>query len=187
MTGTEGLTRADLAARLGVSVSVLRKWEDLYSSWLVTPKGVKGYAAPKVYDPQDVRVLTLVHKMRQEGLTLDKIADRLTDRLATAAEEVQTDLPIVPDRPQEVSLTSYVDLLGRYQATEGQLQSVTEERDYLRQKLSDMEDRMLDLQARAAAAEVKLDMLQGLTADQLDEDKPQERPSFWARLFGSPK
>jgi DNA-binding transcriptional MerR regulator len=184
VTGTEGLTRADLASRLGVSVSALRKWEDLYTAFLVTPKGVKGYAAKKVYDPQDVKVLALVHKMRQEGLTLDQIADQLADRLATATEEVLTDLPTVPDRPQEVSLASYVDLLGRYQATEGQLESVTEERDYLRQKLTDMEDRLLDLQARAATAEVKLDLLQGLATDQTDEDKPQERPSFWARLFG---
>lgn len=93
MSSTEGLTRADLASRLGVSVSVLRKWEDLFSSWLVTPKGVKGYGAAKVYDPQDVRVLSLVHKMRQEGQTLEQVREGLSDRLATATDEVSQDLP----------------------------------------------------------------------------------------------
>ena len=74
MTSETGLTRAALARRLGVSVSVLRKWEDTFSPWLVTQKGVKGFGAAKVYDPQDVRVLSLVHKMRQEGLTLEPVS-----------------------------------------------------------------------------------------------------------------
>ena len=202
MSTTEGLTRADLARRLGVSVSVLRKWEDTFSPWLVTQKGVKGFGAAKVYDPQDVRVLSLVHKMRQEGLTLEQVRDGLSDRLATAADEVAPDLPTVPDRPKEVSLQSYVDLLGRYEATEGQLQAVTEERDYLRQRVEDLQDRLLDTQARAAAAEGKIDLLRdmGLTRAEgagqpvlPDEDEApagpghtetETRPSFWDRLLG---
>lgn len=202
MTSETGLTRADLAARLGVSVSALRKWEEAFGAWLVTPKGTKGYAAPKVYDPQDVRVLSLVKRMRQEGLTVEQIQDQLSDRLSTATEEVSEDLPLVQDKPQQVQLQSYVDLLGRYQATEGQMVSLTEERDYLRQRLADMEDKLLETQARAAAAEGKLDLLQqmglglgsGHSETGQDETPPaasDETPTaseptkgFWSRFLG---
>lgn len=176
----EGLTRADLASRLGVSVSVLRKWEDLFSSWLVTPKGVKGYGAAKVYDPQDVRVLSLVHRMRQEGQTLEQVREGLSDRLATATDEVSQDLPTLPDRPQEVSLQSYVELSGRLQATEGELSAVLEDRDYLREQVKELHDRLLDAERRAAAAEGKLDLLGQASSSQ--EDKA--RPSLWDRLLG---
>ena len=172
MSTTEGLTRADLARRLGVSVSVLRKWEDSFSPWLVTQKGVKGFGAAKVYDPQDVRVLSLVHKMRQEGLTVEQVREGLSDRLATAADEVAPDLPTVPDRPKEVSLQSYVDLLGRYEATEGELTATSAERDYLRERLRELEDKLVDAERRAARAEGERDMLAG---------RP---PGFWQRLFG---
>lgn len=181
MTSLEGLTRADLASRLGVSVSVLRKWEDLFSSWLVTPKGVKGYGAAKVYDPQDARVLALVHKMRQEGQTLEQIAEGLSSRLATAADELPADLPMLPDRPQEVSLQSYVDLSGRLQATEGELSAVLEDRDYLRGQVNELQDRLLDAERRAAAAEGKLELLHDL-APPGPGDKA--RPSLWDRLLG---
>lgn len=181
MTSLEGLTRVDLANRLGVSVSVLRKWEDLFDTWLVTPKGVKGYGAAKHYDPQDVRVLALVHKMRQEGQTLEQIREGLSDRLATAADELTPDLPTLPDRPQEVSLQAYVELGGRLQATEGELKAVLENRDYLRAQLRVLQDRLLDAERRAAAAEGKLDLLQDKTPPS-EEDKT--RPSLLDRLLG---
>jgi len=197
VSSTEGLTRADLASRLGVSVSVLRKWEETFSPWLVTQKGVKGFGAAKVYDPQDVRALSLVHRMRQEGLTLEQVREGLSDRLATAADEITPDLPTVPDKPQQVSVQSYVDLLGRYEATEGQLQAVTEERDYLRQKVEDLQDKLLDVQARAAAAEGKIDLLRDMGLTRAEgaghEGQPDEAPptvqtetrlSFWDRLLG---
>lgn len=181
MTDKEGLTRADLASRLGVSVSVLRKWEDFFASWLVTPKGVKGYAAVKVYDPQDVRVLSLVYKMRQEGKTLEQVKEDLSDRLATAADELTPALPMLPDRPQEVSIQAYVELGGRLQATEGELRAVSEDREYLRGQVRELQDRLLDAERRAATAEGKLDLLQG-QAPSSQEEKP--RPSLLDRLLG---
>ena len=78
----------------------------------------------------------------------------------------------MPDRPQEVSLQSYVELSGRLQATEGELSAVLEDRDYLREQVKELHDRLLDAERRAAAAEAQREMLAG---------RP---PSFWQRLFG---
>lgn len=187
------MTRADLAARLGVSVSALRKWEETYSSLLVTPKGQKGEGQAKAYDPHDVRVLTLVRRMRQEGLTADQVLDQLPGRLATATDEVTDSLPLVPDQPRQVSVQDYADLYGRFRATEGQLTSLSDERDYLRQRVADIEDRLVAAQERAAAAEAQLDLLRRLglvspdavrPADETATSETPHRSSWLDRLRG---
>lgn len=173
------LTRAELSERLGVSVGALRKWEGEFSQWITTPPGVKGFGAPRIFNSHDVLVFATIAKARREGKKIDDIRNELDDRLAAAARDEA--LGVSPldaalgegEPPARVQLALYMDTARQLEATEGELSATREERDYLRERVAELEDKLMDATGRAAAAEAQRDMLTG---------RP---PSFWQRLFGS--
>ena len=65
-----------------------------------------------------------------------------------------------------------MDTARQLEATEGELLATSAERDYLRERLRELEDKLVDAERRAARAEGERDMLAG---------RP---PGFWQRLFG---
>lgn len=173
------LTRAELSERLGVSVGALRKWEAEFSQWITTPPGVKGYGQPRVFNPHDVLVFATIAKARREGKKIADIRAELDDRIAAASRDEA--LGVSPlgaatgegePPPARVQLALYMDTVKALEATEGELKATTGERDYLRERLAELEDKLVDAERRAARAEGERDMLAG------------REPSFWRRLFG---
>ena len=172
------LTRAELAELLGVSVGALRKWEGEFSQWITTPPGIKGYGQPRVFNPHDVLVFAVIAKARREGKPMNAIRAELDERLdAAARDEALGVSPLDAARgeaepPARVQLALYMDTARQLEATEGELTATSAERDYLRERLRELEDKLVDAERRAARAEGERDMLAG---------RP---PGFWQRLFG---
>lgn len=176
------LTRAQLAQRIGFSQSVIRKWEKDFAEFVTSPPGQKGLAKARVYNLDDILLFGTIAQLRSEGFPLDKIRDLLPDRLAQARERLDEAVGVPPvdaalgeeeAQPARVQLALYMDVVKALEATEGELSATREERDYLRERLRELEEKLMDATGRAAAAEAQRDMLAG---------RP---PSFWQRLFGS--
>jgi DNA-binding transcriptional MerR regulator len=172
------LTRAELSERLGVSVGALRKWEGEFSQWITTPPGVKGYGAPRVFNSHDVIVFATIAKARREGKRIGDIRAELDERLAAverdaALGESPLDTALGEgEPPARVQLALYMDTLKALESAEGELNATREERNYLRGRIAELEDKLVEAERRAARAEGERDMLAG---------RP---PGFWQRLFG---
>ena len=182
------LTRAELSERLGVSVGALRKWEAEFNQWITTPPGVKGYGAPRVFNPHDVLVFATIAKARREGKRIDAIRAELDERLdATERDAALGESPLdtalgEEQQPARVQLALYVDTLRQLEATEGELKATSAERDFLRERLRELEDKLVDAERRAAAATAERDMLAARPTEGEREDaKPL---TFWQRFFG---
>ncbi len=184
------LTRAELAERLGVSVGALRKWETEFSQWITTPPGVKGYGQPRVFNPHDVLVFATIAKARREGKGMDAIRAELDERLAAAAREEALGVsPLDAARgeaepPARVQLALYMDTVKALEATEGELRAVAGERDHLRERLRELEDRLVDAERRAARAEGERDMLAARPHGDEGAGQPDKPLTFWQRFFG---
>lgn len=174
------LTRKKLAKRLGISVGTVRKYERLYSDWLETPKGTKGKGVAKVFTEHDALVLSTIAAMRDEDISLDDIRTQLDERLATATLDAAT-TELVPaeqvtkdeqGEDRSVAMDLFMTQVRALEATEGELAATREERDYLRQRVEDMERRLEEEVARRAKLEGQLDVYK------------QRPPGFWQRLFG---
>ena len=173
------LTRAQLAQRIGFSAAVLRKWERDFAEFVTSPAGVKGLAKARVYNLEDVILFGTIAQLRTEGLSLDAIRAKLPERLAQARAQLdeglstaQDYLPTETEQQQHVALSLYMDTARQLEATEGELTATREERDHLRERLREMEDKLIDAERRAARAEGERDMLAGRPA------------SWWQRTFG---
>lgn len=183
------LTRAELSERLGVSVGALRKWEAEFNQWITTPPGVKGYGAPRVFNSHDVLVFATIAKARREGKRIDAIRAELDERLdATERDAALGESPLdaalgeEEAQPARVQLALYVDTLRQLEATEGELSATRDERDYLRERLRELEDKLVDAERRAAAATAERNMLAARpTEDEREDTKPL---TFWQRFFG---
>ncbi len=190
-----GLTRAELAERLGVSVGALRKWEGEFSQWITTPPGVKGYGQPRVFNPHDVLVFATIAKARREGKGIDAIRAELDERIDAARRDEA--LGVSPleaalgedEPPARVHLALYMDTARQLEATEGELRAVAGERDFLRERLRELEDKLVDAERRAAAAEAQRDMLAGRPAGGSAEGEGEAAPrlTWWQRTFGRPR
>ena len=181
------LTRAELAERLGVSVGALRKWEAQFSQWIETPAGVKGFGAPRVFSPHDVLVFATIAKARREGKGIDAIRAELDERMAAAARDEALGVDPLDaatgeaEPPARVQLALYMDSLRQLEATEGELRAVAGERDHLRERVRELEDKVVDAERRAARAEGERDML----AARPTEDEDAKPLTFWQRFFRS--
>lgn len=181
------LTRAQLAQRIDFSQSVIRKWEREFAEFVTSPPGQKGLAQARVYPLEDIVLFGVIAQLRREGFALDRIRELLPERLAQARERLDEEWieddegaqPIDNTPPgaeqQRVALTLYLDVVKALEATEGALNATTGERDYLRERVAELEEKLMDATGRAARAEGERDMLAG---------RP---PSFWQRLFGGNK
>jgi hypothetical protein len=123
-------------------------------------------------------LFSLVAQLRAEGMSLDGVRDALPGRLATARDELAQGvarpvdyLPAVA-KGQSVALEIWVDIARQLEAVQGALEATENERDYLRGRVTELEDRLNAETAARAAAEAQRDLLAG---------RP---PGFWARVFG---
>lgn len=177
----DDLTRAQLSDALGLSVAAIRKYERLYGAHLISAGGQKGIAKARTYPPEDVVLFALVAQLRSSGMSLDEIGKALPDRLATARAQIgegdARPVDYLPEvaKGETVAIETWVSLVRQLESVEGALTAVEGERDYLRDRVRELEDRLIDAAARAAAAEAERDLLAG---------RP---PGIWTRLFGRGK
>ena len=186
------LTRAELAERLGVSVGALRKWEGEFSQWITTPPGIKGYGQPRVFNPHDVLVFATIAKARREGKGIAAIRAELDERVDAAARDEALGVDPLDaatgeaEPPARVQLALYMDTLRQLEATEGALNAVAGERDYLRERVRELEEKVVDAERRAARAEGERDMLAGRPpgGSAEGEGDAAARTTWWQRVFG---
>lgn len=167
------LTRAQLAARIGFSVAVIRKWERLFSEYVTSPPGVKNVARARRYGADDVVLFSLIAQLRNEGKSLEEVGNLLPERLANARAQLEEGvarpvdyLPASTDKGQ----IALLETVRQLEATQGALVATEEERDYLRDRVKELEDRLIEEATRRAAAEAERDMLAG------------KGVGWWARL-----
>lgn len=172
MEGDE-LTRAELAARIGLSAATVRKWEVEFRPWLRAQPGTRGVGQPQTYGPEDQAVFAAVAELRRAGHTIEETKQRLDHHLATTAR------PLLPSLPEEgaaaasVSVARYLDVARALEAAEASAAAITEERDYLRRRLLELEAQLIEAAAARATAEERARILASAP------------PSLWRRLFGS--
>lgn len=168
----EGLTRADLAAHLGISPATVRKWQTVFSAHLVTPPGIKGMSTPLIIDPVDVKTLTAVAELRRAGYTLDETAERLPHYLETTPALMLPELQPLEGAATGVSPALYVDSLRALEAAEATAAAIREERDYLRERVEELERRLIEEATARAVAEERARSASGRT------------PTVWERITG---
>jgi DNA-binding transcriptional MerR regulator len=182
------LDRKQVAELLDVSVSTVRLWEREFSEWVKSQPGTYGRAGKRLYGADDWRLFQIIRKQTTAGKTFDEIRATLDEDFADENFPLE-ELVVEPDetpQPEEgsrelVPFSRFVDLLARYEATEGTLSAISEERDYLREKTAELEAAVVDAERRAAAKEAELEVLRRL----LDATPPQQRQTWLQRLFGS--
>ncbi len=150
----------ELAKEFGVTPSTLRNWTGEFSDHL-SPLANPGKGKNRTYSQEDAEIITLVAEMRGQAA---KYAD------IHAALEAGDIGQWPPFRPEDDAKQGKEDgqntaLVTKLTATvanfEGQLTRLEEERDHLRGQLDGERESRLDAETRAAAAEAKLEVLEG--------------------------
>ena len=147
------LSRSEIARQLGVSSATIRSWEDVFTEWVTTPKGIKGQGSKKLYEPEDFVLFHVIRQGRKDGKSFGEIK-------ATIAADIEQSVTVtLVDDGSETAESSGLLLFGRIQALEAELDAIKLERDRLLKEVGDVRDALLDAERRAAAAEAQLAML----------------------------
>lgn len=150
-----------LAQQLGCSYSTIRKYEREFAAWMVTPPGVSSQGVARVYLDADIKTLSAIHALRSGGVSFEDMkAGELDKALAsgtwTHTPENVREEPGTQANASLVPLSQHVALLGKYQATEGELAAVSDERDRLLAELEQTRERLLAAEKSASRAEGEL-------------------------------
>ena len=146
----EGMTRSEAANALDVSVSTIRAWQRNFKSWLEVEEQNFGGGRRQAtkYTQADMLVFATVKRLSDEGLRYEQISERLDKELATATfelpEEEATEEPAGQSKALTVTYQQYSAVVASLQGTEGKLEAVTEERDYLRERVAELEDKYME-------------------------------------------
>ena len=167
----EDMTRQKLADMLGCSVALIKKYEERFSDWLDTPPGTKGVAVAKVFLPEDVRTLTTIHAMRQEGISYDDIQTQLDEALASGRYNVVrlVDEEGEGEGEEEGEAGSALVPAGQYALILGRYQTISEEVERLREDYESERHARVEAEVRAAKLEAQLE---------------ERSKSWWQRLRG---
>lgn len=174
----EGLTRKEVAARFGVSVSTVRSWQRNFGDWLEVEEQVYSGGRKKAttYSNKDLLVFTVVQRLTgpPDHLPYKKVKKRLDKELTTATLEVpKEELP--PEDAGEPGMAMVIwtqhaavmadleGVQGELKGVQGELKAVKDERDWLREHHDKLDKERTDLQL------------------QLDEERQK---SWWQKLRG---
>lgn len=135
------MTTGEVARRLGISTSTVRKWADVFSEFL-SGEATPGYGGVRDFTEDDLRVLSAVaYYRKQERLSFDEIEERLRRNeypQTSAPETPPSEVPRSPSSPtagdlepargeirqlREALQTLQASLTARLDALEGQLQT----------------------------------------------------------------
>ena len=164
-----------------ISPSSVRAWTAVYNTFFTEtarpPKGQK-----RSYMPDDIALLLTIKELKSENREEAHIIATLADGYRVNYVEPPSD-----DAPVQSDTTN--GLITKLTATvanfEGQLTTITNERDRLITRLDKSHTAALDAEIRATAAETEVKLLREQMSRETHEgkDKPA-RPSWWHRLVG---
>lgn len=186
----EGLTRKEVAQRFGVSVSAVRSWQRQFASWLEVEKQQAGGGSRHAtrYSEADMLVFATVQRLTSAGMNYDEVREALDDELT------KTTLPPPTEGTDEdepgtalVSWQQYASVVAQLQGTEGKLEATEGERDWLRDHVGKLEDRVDELQQKAwldAAQSKQLSKLEARLNEVEQELEEESQKSWWQRLRG---
>jgi DNA-binding transcriptional MerR regulator len=176
-----------LAEALRVSDETIRQWSDNdhISRFLSRTAKQRGSGARRRrYTEDDARVLSLVASMRSDGWTFEDIETRLSSgEVGQWPPRPRQDPPprqeAAPEpEPEEtgtgLSVRQMTALIGQQQGT---IETLQEERDYLRGKLDESEEARREALERASRAEGQLDILKSLREEQSAPQPAQDAPA----------
>jgi len=178
----EGMTRKEVAARLDVSVSTIRSWQRQFKDWLEVEDQAYsgGRKQATTYSDKDILVFTVVKRLTgpPDHLPFKKVKKRLDKELTTATFELpdKEEQPPVDEGEQSkavVPIERYSAVVAKLQGAEGKLEAVTEERDWLRERVTGLEDKVD--KERQRSDEERADLQR-----QLDEERQK---SWLDKLF----
>ncbi|MCB0010744.1 MAG: MerR family transcriptional regulator [Anaerolineales bacterium] len=172
-----GLTRKELAAMFGVSVSNIRSWEKRYKEHMTTPAQAPHDNSPKEYNDSDIAAFTIIARGREAGRSLDDIGESLAAELATFTDDM---LPEPPEQPVTadneagghlVPVAQFITLQRAYDHASGQLEAIESERV-----------RLINDLAAERAARIAAERDASRLFGQLEEIK--YRQPWYKRIFG---
>jgi DNA-binding transcriptional MerR regulator len=166
----------ELAARLGVSDSLIRKWSGQYARFLSPRAGSPQAGQDREFNEADQLLMSSIAHLRDDGKSHDEIEQTIDEGWRVEH------LPAAPD-PQTEELRSKVALvpvdrlhraLDRVQVLEDEITRMARERDEARQGEKQSAERIADLREQLAEARTKAEFLERM----LEEEKKRKRGFF---------
>ena len=173
------------ASRLsGVSKSGIRlycrDWEDYLSESANPPRGTA-----RRFTQEDIAVFRTIKTLRDEGYTTDQIQEELEagERYEPNYEEITT------EEPHEATQARNEPLDAAHMALElikGQVDALTNERDYLREQLENERVGRLENERKLSSVETELRLLKEQMEKQnaVQPYEPPTKKGWLARLLG---
>lgn len=207
MTDSDLLQPSEVARRLDISASTLRRWSAEFSGFLSNGAGrpepsFQGEAGHRRYTTGDVQVLATVGDMLKQGLTYRQIEGHLSQDRSSSDSSGSESTAVVPagtsHRALNPAFTIITDALGTLR--EGQqsvLNSQQANRDLLGVVIQDnfnlkednarLRDRMLRLERDVSELQRRNEQLRSEISERMGEVEGQNRSKpagCLARLFG---
>jgi len=168
-------TIGDAAKHAGIGASTARDYLKDFPAYFsddATPeKGTR-----RVLTWADIETLATIREQRKQGKDKEEIAATL------ASGERESIQPHVDDTAAGGQTTALItQLTAAASQWEATARTLANERDHLRDELTDERQARLDAENRAVAAETELRILKDITEQQTTDQA--EKKSFWQRLF----
>lgn len=210
MMDTDLLPPSDVARRLEISGSTLRRWSAEFAPFLSDCAGrpdnsSQGESSHRRYTPEDLDVLASVARMLREGLTYRQIAGQLgnngTSRINTNPDDVSAKALVTASAPHRAinpAFTLITDALGTLrESQESVLNSQQTNRDLLGVVIQDnfnlkednarLRDRMLHLERDVSELQRRNEQLRADLVERMADFESRSRPlraGCLARLLG---
>lgn len=208
MLDQQNKTPQEIAARLDISPSTLRRWSDEFTDFLSSQANTSGKSHRR-YTEEDLSILSTVKTLMNDGLTYEQVRQRLLQRPAEP-ENLQTSVILSPDETTMAGLTYFSEAINELhqgqlsvlnsQAANRELMGVLiqdnfnlkEENSRLRTRILDVERQVSQLRRDEAAQqetmrqeiEAKLMEVRELAASKNPITILQSRSGCLGSLFG---
>lgn len=209
MLEQQNKTPQEIAARLDISPSTLRRWSDEFTDFLSGQASTTGKSHRR-YTEEDLSILSTVKTLMNDGLTYEQVRQRLLQRPPAEPENTQTGVIVAPDEATMAGLTYFSEAINELhqgqlsvlnsQAANRELMGVLiqdnfnlkEENSRLRTRILDVERQVSQLRRDEAAQqetmrqeiEVKLMEVRELAANRNPITILQSRSGCLGSLFG---
>ena len=170
----------EMSRAFNVTRHTVRRWVIEFGDYL-SPGANPEEGEVREFTARDADTLQLVANMRRGNESYEKIHAMLA-----AGERAEYQPAAVDYEPfnEEESRAIIPQLTAALAHTEGQLEEVREERDYLRGKLESTQQELMDAKTQAAKLQGKIEAIGDLSQKEESSQVQQERPSIWQRLRG---
>ena len=175
------------ARSANVSGTTIRNWSRMYADYL-SPSANPSAGTPREYTPEDLAVFSTIAVLR------DQLQE--TEAIRAALDEGQRLEPLHPPPVDQIlgkrghaAAQADADQAATDQAAAAAAASAATAIDIYRDRVNQLEaradhlaDRLIDAEARAAAAERELEVMRALYEAATSPTPADQRPTFWQWL-----